>query len=428
MLFSVGILFLLAPLLVAAASSASPSTTSSAPATTHSVQVGADGLVFTPTSTTADVGDIVGTRLNSTSNHSVARADFGSSACIPYELTGAGKVGFWSGFHPMAVVLSNPPTFQVLINDTDPIFFYCSAPGACIEDGMVGVINPNKTETFAMQQAYAKNATLMLSPGEYFPKETAPSTSTTASSTSTTASSTSSSTSTPTSTLTSTPTPTAAVDSSHPVLSGGAIAGVAIGGFAVLLIGAALIYLCGRQKTMGEIIRHSHYAPPPPSYLPTPGHMSMASSTGYPPKVPNLDVDALGFRRFSEAQRSPYDRSAAETESYRSRSPPLDDAREQMIPSLNVSGSPGGTSPARAESPLMRRPVPLSPGMGPLSPMTPTGDRHRDEPVASEIPQPLRVNRASASPPPAGPHELSVESDRGYLPYKSPEFRDGPGT
>lgn len=249
---------------------------------------------------------------------------------------------------------------------------------------MVGVINPNDTETFAIQQAYAKNSTLMLSPGEYFPKETAQSTSTTASATS---SSTSSAISTPTSSS-STPTP---APSSKPALSGGAIAGVAIGGLAVLLIGAALLYLCGRQKTMGEIIRHSHYAPPPPSYHPNPGHMSMASSTGYPLKVPNMEVDALGFHRFSEAQRSPYDRSAAETESYRSRSPPMDEA-QHMIPSLRLSGSPGATSPARADSPLMRRPVPVSPGLGPLSPMTPPGDggRYRDEPASAEIPPPLR--------------------------------------
>jgi hypothetical protein len=39
-------------------------------------------------------------------NHSVARADY-LSPCIPYELTGAGRVGFWSGFEPINVVLSN---------------------------------------------------------------------------------------------------------------------------------------------------------------------------------------------------------------------------------------------------------------------------------------------------------------------------------
>jgi hypothetical protein len=35
-------------------------------------------------------------------NHSVARAEF-QFPCIPYELTGPNKVGFWSGFEPVAV-------------------------------------------------------------------------------------------------------------------------------------------------------------------------------------------------------------------------------------------------------------------------------------------------------------------------------------
>jgi hypothetical protein len=41
-----------------------------------------------------------------------------------------------------------PPIFQVTVNDTSPIFFYCSAPGACIDDGMIGVINPVRTAYF----------------------------------------------------------------------------------------------------------------------------------------------------------------------------------------------------------------------------------------------------------------------------------------
>lgn len=32
-------------------------------------------------------------------NHSVARAEY-QHPCIPYENTGANKVGFWSGFQP----------------------------------------------------------------------------------------------------------------------------------------------------------------------------------------------------------------------------------------------------------------------------------------------------------------------------------------
>jgi len=34
------------------------------------------------------------------------------------------------------------PTYNITINDTQPLFYYCSAPGSCIENGMVGAINP----------------------------------------------------------------------------------------------------------------------------------------------------------------------------------------------------------------------------------------------------------------------------------------------
>jgi hypothetical protein len=39
-------------------------------------------------------------------NYSVARAAF-AQPCIPYEDTGPNRVGFWSGFQPVALVLSN---------------------------------------------------------------------------------------------------------------------------------------------------------------------------------------------------------------------------------------------------------------------------------------------------------------------------------
>lgn len=88
----------------------------------------------------------------------MARAAYGQP-CIPYQYTAAGRVGFWSGFFPVELVLTDvrfcislfrsqltqyflqPPEFQVAVNDTEPIFFYCSAPGACFQ-GMVGVVNP----------------------------------------------------------------------------------------------------------------------------------------------------------------------------------------------------------------------------------------------------------------------------------------------
>ena len=39
-------------------------------------------------------------------NHSVARAEYGFP-CIPYELTGTNKTGFFSGFHFVGQILEN---------------------------------------------------------------------------------------------------------------------------------------------------------------------------------------------------------------------------------------------------------------------------------------------------------------------------------
>lgn len=39
-------------------------------------------------------------------NHSVARAEY-QHPCVPYELSGEGKVGFFSGFKPIDAVLDD---------------------------------------------------------------------------------------------------------------------------------------------------------------------------------------------------------------------------------------------------------------------------------------------------------------------------------
>ena len=43
------------------------------------------------------------------------------------------KVGFFSGFHAVDAILQDPPKWTIQINDTDPVFYYCSAPGSCTE-------------------------------------------------------------------------------------------------------------------------------------------------------------------------------------------------------------------------------------------------------------------------------------------------------
>jgi hypothetical protein len=89
--------------------------------------------VFTPNTILANVKDVVGEFFASDikkksnlrdctefrfypQNHSVARAEYRHS-CIPYEYTGVNKVGFWSDFQPVNVVLQDVrlPKLMVLV-------------------------------------------------------------------------------------------------------------------------------------------------------------------------------------------------------------------------------------------------------------------------------------------------------------------------
>ncbi|QSZ29714.1 hypothetical protein DSL72_004231 [Monilinia vaccinii-corymbosi] len=236
---------------------AAQSTTTSSAVATHKVLVGARGLEFTPKELSANVSDVIEFRFYP-QNHSVARSEY-KNPCIPYEVTGINKQGFWSGFHPINVVLNDPPNFQVVVNDSNPIFFYCSAPGACHEDGMIGVVNANSTQKFANQLAFAKNSSIQFSPGENFPVEASSSSSSTTHPTSTTSPIQSSSIAT--SGIAIIFTDTSRSSSSFSKLSPGAIAGVVIGASALVLLASILLYLCGRQRTVKEIV-HRNSRPP----------------------------------------------------------------------------------------------------------------------------------------------------------------------
>lgn len=116
------------------------------------------------------------------------------------------------------------------MNDTAPIFFYCAGSGSCVNYHMVGVINPSANETYEEQYEYAENATYQMTPGEAFPSETAGSTASAATATSGASSSSGSS------------------SDDHKSLSAGAIAGIAIGAAALIVLAAALVYLFGRRS------------------------------------------------------------------------------------------------------------------------------------------------------------------------------------
>lgn len=61
----------------------------------HLIKAGAGGFKFTPQQLlNVPVGDIVTFEFYPP-DHSVAQAEYGD-ACVPYELSHSGKVGFWS--------------------------------------------------------------------------------------------------------------------------------------------------------------------------------------------------------------------------------------------------------------------------------------------------------------------------------------------
>lgn len=372
MLLNIVVVFSTALLSLAFADTTYSTTTStfSSAVATHTIAVGAGGggFNFYPQQTYAKVNDVIEWQFYPL-NHSVVRSSYGNKPCIPYEWTGGpGATGFWSGFMPVALVLKDPPKFQVTVNDTAPIFFYCSAPGACFQ-GMIGVINPNATQTFAAQMSFALNSTEEFSPGESFLPETLEPT---FSRTTTYTGATAAPTVAPATTSSTTPAPTTKSSS----LPTGAIIGIAIGGCALLVLAAALIYMCGRQKTVQEILRQSQLpAPAQNSYQPTSPGLSEANYSNMQ-KEPSMAVSRDGH--FSTQSFAP------PTE--RSMSPPVDERTGIMGMHPLHAGSQGYPSPGL---------------MSPNSPGYPS-------PVYSDN---LRHEMAGVrpfSPNDTGPHELAV--------------------
>lgn len=123
---------------------------SHASAETIKIDVGANGFAFTPDSVTAKVNDILEFHFHPI-NHSVVLGDF-ANPCQP------AKNAFFSGFQPVSSG-EGKDVFQVTVNSTDPMFFYCSQNvlSHCIS-GMSGVVNPNSTQTIEAYQKAAKNA------------------------------------------------------------------------------------------------------------------------------------------------------------------------------------------------------------------------------------------------------------------------------
>jgi len=141
---------------------ATASSTSTAPATTHTIAVGNSNgsLTYNPPNISASVGDIVRYSFMP-KNHSVTQSSF-QQPCVPL---GASEniAGIWSGFNPVSDNETDRPYFDILINDTKPIWFYCSQTNHCMH-GMVGSINAEVTgnATFAQFQTLAMNSGISL--------------------------------------------------------------------------------------------------------------------------------------------------------------------------------------------------------------------------------------------------------------------------
>ncbi|EXJ60056.1 hypothetical protein A1O7_04205 [Cladophialophora yegresii CBS 114405] len=261
----------------------STATSTSSQAFTTTIAVGRAGHTFSPDVVQVPVGGFVEFDFYPT-NHSVIRAEY-LNPCVPYEITGIGKVGFYSGFRPVDAILADPPKWTLQINDSDPIFFYCGAPGSCTTYQMVGVINPNASVSLDTHKQYAADADFALLPGEPWPDEHDPSV-TTSTSTATAIYTTSM-----TATMSSTPTTSGsasgatATPESHAhqsTLSTGAIAGIAVGGAAVVLAAAALIFFCGRRSRR-RARNEQPTAPTTPAMGPThpPAYVPPATNYGY---------------------------------------------------------------------------------------------------------------------------------------------------
>lgn len=102
-----------------------------AAAATHDILVGNGGLAYSPNSTAAAQGDTVVFHFYP-GGHNVVQSDFNT----PCSTTG----GFYSGFIDSQSGAA-ADTFTITINDTSPIWIYCSQVEHC-QLGMVMVINP----------------------------------------------------------------------------------------------------------------------------------------------------------------------------------------------------------------------------------------------------------------------------------------------
>lgn len=167
-------------LLVAGAIAAPTSTTGSSktptrtvPRTgvTHTVAAGRGALSFEPNNIVAQVGDVVEWHF-APKNHSVAQSSF-DNPCKPLmDPETDYYTGFFSGFNFATNDTQSANVFQIVVEDTKPIWFYCSQTnGNHCQNGMTGAINQNfsSQNTLAAYNAKAKTSGTSVSPAVQLP-------------------------------------------------------------------------------------------------------------------------------------------------------------------------------------------------------------------------------------------------------------------
>ncbi|KAF2791516.1 Cupredoxin [Melanomma pulvis-pyrius CBS 109.77] len=167
----VAVLFGVLPLALAAhydtgnATSAYYPSATNSPSPVQTVSVGKGGLIFTPDTIVAKVGEEI-TFQFFPKNHSVVQADF-NNPCNP----AAGLGSIFSGFIPSATPGPSNQTFTITVKDDKPIWLYCAAllPKPHCSAGMVAVINPpkegpNSLDAFRLLAAKTNTSTAPATP------------------------------------------------------------------------------------------------------------------------------------------------------------------------------------------------------------------------------------------------------------------------
>ncbi|KAL8939808.1 MAG: hypothetical protein Q9216_003159, partial [Gyalolechia sp. 2 TL-2023] len=130
------------PMAMAASPAASAGTaTPSGQVMVHVVKVSnkQGELKFEPNNLQAAAGSMVQFHFYPKS-HSVAQSTF-DQPCEPIKNNMPEANGFFSGFMPVEPNAAMMPSYTIMVNDTKPIWYYCSREKHC-QKGMVGVINP----------------------------------------------------------------------------------------------------------------------------------------------------------------------------------------------------------------------------------------------------------------------------------------------